>query len=196
MTKGVGDELGFDREPAVVFRVAVEVAVDGGIRCCTSLLETQGDASQSFGWAEEVIVVCLVADLLASNAVLLVKEAQSSMVNALHYLVIQRCRGAIGDIAGDGEGDVLEGEGMGSTVFVGCCVFELFGRAQEPLEGNDDEVDDVGVECPMFSVLEVEGVEEASEDGEVGWVGSSGRVVFAPEALEESSEYGIVEVGS
>ena len=93
-----------------MFRVAVVVVVDRSIWCCVIALETQGDASQGFGWAEEWIVVGSMADLFASHGVLLVKEAQSRMVNALHYLVIQRCRGAVGNVAIDGEGDVPEEE--------------------------------------------------------------------------------------
>ena len=110
MAKGVGDELGFHSEPAVVFWVAIEVVVDRSIGCCAITLETKGNASQGFGWAEEWIVVGSMADLFASHGVLLVKEAQSRMVNALHYLVIQRCRGAVGDVAIDREGDVPEEE--------------------------------------------------------------------------------------
>ncbi len=75
------------------------MVVDRSLWCCCIALETQGDASQGFGWAEEWIVVGSMADLFASHGVLLVKEAQSRMVNALHYLVIQRCRGAVGGSA-------------------------------------------------------------------------------------------------
>ena len=42
---------------------------------------------------------------------------------------------------------------------------------QEPPEGDDDEVDDVGVEEPELRVVDVEGFMEAAEVSDVGWVG-------------------------
>ena len=43
-----------------------------------------------------------------------------------------------------------------------CCSFEVFGWAEEPVVCDDDEVDDVSVEGPVFRVVEGQGVEEAS----------------------------------
>ena len=54
----------------------------------------------------------------------------------------------------------------------------------------------MSVEGPVFRVVEGQGVEEASQDGEVGGVCSGGWVVLVLEALEESSEYWIVDCGS
>jgi hypothetical protein len=69
---------------------------------------------------------------------------------------------------------------------------EVLGGAEEPVEGDDDEVDNVLVEAAFFRVVEVKGVQEGSQDGDVCRVGSSGGVILVPEALEESSEYWIV----
>ena len=48
----------------------------------------------------------------------------------------------------------------------------------------------------MHIIVDVEGIQEATEDGEVGWVGSCGWFVIVAEAFEESSEYWIVADGS
>ena len=76
---------------------------------------------------------------------------------------------------------------LGLAVFGGGRVGAL-GRSQEPEEGDDDEVDDVGVEGSILRVIDIEGVDEPSQDGDVGWVGSACGVVVALEGLEERSE--------
>ena len=81
--------------------------------------------------------------------------------------------------------DVTEAEGLGPSLRVG---EQVFGWAEEPEECNDDEVDDVGVECSKDGVLGVEGCEEALDDGDVGGVGPRSGVVVVGEALEESRE--------
>ena len=48
------------------------------------------------------------------------------------------------------------------------------------------------VEAAFFRVVEVKGVQEGSQDGDVCWVGSSGGVILVPEALEERSKYWII----
>jgi hypothetical protein len=84
---------------------------------------------------------------------------------------------------------------LGATVFIGGVV-QVFGRTEQPVEGNDDEVDNVGVESAVLGVLSVEGVHEAADDGDVRWMSPGGWIVFVPESLEESSEYRIVSEGS
>ena len=66
----------------------------GDIWFCAAEFEAQGNAAESFGRAEERVVVRAMSDLLASYGILLVREAQGRMFDVLHYLVIQRCRGA------------------------------------------------------------------------------------------------------
>ena len=101
-------------------------------------------------------------------------------------LVIQRCRRGMVDSAVDGEMDILEGEGLASSVGVGR--FQALGRTQEPVEGDDDEVDDMGVERAFQDVQGVKGGCESFGDGDVGGVGSAGWIIFVGEGLEESSE--------
>ena len=67
---------------------------------------------------------------------------------------------------------MLEEERLGAAVFGGSAI-EVFGWPKEPVEGDDDEVDDVGVESSHFGVLNPTGLGERSEDGEVGRVGAS-----------------------
>ena len=57
---------------------------------------------------------------------------------------------------------------------------------EEPVEGDDDEIDDVGVESAALFVIGVEGVAEGPHDGEVARVGSRGWLVVVFEGLEES----------
>jgi hypothetical protein len=117
------------------------------------------------------------------------------MGDALHKFVIQRCRGAVGGSAVDREGDVAVQKGLGPAVLIGGAV-QIFGGTQEPVVRDNDEVDEMGIEGAVFSVVDIEGIQEASEDGEVCRVGPSGRVVFVAEAFEERSEYWIVSEGS
>ena len=65
---------------------------------------------------------------------------------------------------------------------------EVFGGSQEPPEGHDDEVNDMGVEDPVFGVGSVESFRERSEDGDVGGVGSGAGIVVVFHGLEERSE--------
>lgn len=84
-------------------------------------------------------------------------------------------------------GDVVETEGLRATFLRGRAV-EIFGGAEEPVEADDAEVDDVGVEAPKGVMVDIKGLVEASEDGEVDRVGSGGRPIFVAEAFEEISE--------
>ena len=62
------------------------------------------------------------------------------------------------------------------------------GRAEEPPEGDDDEVDEVGVEDAKLFVLGVEGFGQGPKNGDVCRVGPAARVVFVFHGLEESRE--------
>ena len=59
------------------------------------------------------------------------------------------------------------------------------GWSQEPVEGDDDEVEGVLVEDSFFRVVEVDGFWDSWEDGDVGRVGFGLGVVFVSERLEE-----------
>lgn len=81
---------------------------------------------------------------------------------------------------------------MGPCIAVVLAAFKVLGRAQEPEEGDNDEVDEDGVEGPIDFMVCVEDVHEGADDGNVGRIGSSGWIVLGVEPFEESSEYWIV----
>ena len=66
----------------------------------------------------------------------------------------------------------------------------VFGWAEQPEETDDDEVVSDGVEDAPLGVVEVEGVGDATDDGEVDRVGSVFGFVVALESSEEIHEYG------
>jgi hypothetical protein len=60
--------------------------------------------------------------------------------------------------------------------------------AEEPVEGNDGEVDDMSVDLAVNGVVGVEDVEEFADDSDASRVESFGRVVFVGHAFVESLE--------
>jgi len=68
---------------------------------------------------------------------------------------------------------------------------QAFRRAEEPVECDNDKVDEVSFCWPVFRVIGVESVIEATEDGGVDRVGSGCWVVVGFERLEVRSEYGM-----
>ena len=165
-------------------------AVDGGVCSGVGLQQTEADTSKGFGGTVEGVGGCGVADLFPTYGVLLVTELEDSVCDTTDIvLIIQRRRGATVDFSPNGEVNVLEEEGRGASVlFTGVAVLA---RAKEEEEGDDGEVDDVGVEGSPGGMQDVEGVEETPQDGEVTRVGACFGVVFVFEGLEESSEYGM-----
>ena len=175
--------------------VSVVVVVNRGVGRSAIALEVACDAAQCFGGTVERVRVGTMAHSFATNGILLVREGQTRMRDAVESsLVIQRCRGRHVDRPPNGEADVAKAEGLGAS-FGGVAV-EAFAWSQEPMECDDDEVDDMFVECAMDRVIGVEGCGESSENGDIGGVGSRGRFVFVAEALEESSEHWMVSFGS
>ena len=65
---------------------------------------------------------------------------------------------------------------------------ELFCWSQEPEETDDAEVQDVAVERSVHVVLELQGIKDALEDGDVRGVGACGWAVFVLKGLEEADE--------
>ena len=162
--------------------VVVVVKVDGCLWVGAAEEKAPSQTTEGFRRAEGGFGVGLVAYLLAPDSILLVIECEHSVGDALNAVqVIQRCCGVT-----DSDGDVTESEGLGASFSSGG--EEVFGWSHEPVEGDDDEVDDVGVEASPHRVVEVEDVEEAQEDGDVGWVGPQGGAVLVREPLEVSSE--------
>ena len=126
---------------------------------------------------------------LALGSILLVGKRESSILDARDATgVIQRCFSCGVVDAVDGEGDVLEEERLAASFFRS---FEVLSRAQEPAEGDDDEVKGVLVEHAFFWVVKVEGFRCGSQDGDVGWVGSGLGVVFLAQCLEEVRQSGM-----
>ena len=80
---------------------------------------------------------------------------------------------------------MLEFERLGPGVG-GACV-AIFGRAKEPKESDDDEVNDMGVDAAVFCMGGVKDVRERPDDGHVDWVGSAWWVIVVFELFEESS---------
>ena len=159
VTEGVGDEFRFGVVPFAVVRVSVVVAMDRGVRVGSVALEVACDAAQRFGWAEEGVMVGSVAYELASNSILLVSEFECRRVdggNTLH--VIQRSCWARVECSVDGEGDVAEPEGLGSSFW--CGGVGVLRGSEEPVPGNDDEIDGGGVSLPPDGVICVKGCEQ------------------------------------
>ena len=127
-----------------------------------------------------------MANTFPSDSVLLVSEFQGSVGDALDGGVIQG-RGQSGmDGAIYGEMDVSQLEGLGAGVGTGgLCVF---GRPEEPVEGDDNEVEEMSVEGPVDGISGVEDVEGGADDGEVDRVSSVRRVIVAFHGVEESLE--------
>ena len=127
-----------------------------------------------------------MANTFPSDSVLLVSEFQGSVGDALDGGVIQG-RGQSGmDGAIDGKMDVSQLEGLGAGVGTGgLCVF---GRPEEPVEGDDNEVEEMSVEGPVDGISGVEDVEGGADDGEVDRVSSVRRVIVAFHGVEESLE--------
>ena len=146
MAKGVGDVLGFDRVPAAVDRVVV--TMDGSIRRSVGSLKALGNAAQGFDRTEEGIRVGAVADLFTVDSILLVSEGQRGHGDGVEsFVVIQRsCWTGVGK-AIDGESDVTEEEGLRPGIWIGG--FQVLSWAEEPVEGDNDEVDGVSVEGPI-----------------------------------------------
>ena len=184
VAESVRDVLRLDVVPLLTCRV--EVAMDRDVRGSLRTLKAEADPAESLAGAQERIGGRFVTDLFAADSILLVIEFQRGELNGGDVRVIQRCcRGGV-NFAGHGEVDVAEREGLRPGFGGGGR--KVLGGAQEPPEGDDDEVDGVGVEEPKFIVIDVEGSWEASEVSDVGQVGPAGRCVFVCHGFEERSE--------
>ena len=156
-------------------------------RCCPCKLEASSDSSQGFGRTIEGVVVGGVSDELAPDCVLLVGEGEESVGDTLNHLcVMQRRNGGEVRLSVDGEVDVLEFERLGASGDFGG--EGIFGGSEEPVEGDDDQVYDVGVEHTPGGVGGVEGSPQGSDDSEICGVGSSGWVVFVSQGFEKRRE--------
>ena len=131
--KGGGHEGVADVVPGVVVVVGVQRGVGRGIM--EPLMG--GDAGESTDRAQERVGGRALCDLFAPNAVLLVSEGQAGMCQAGGFDVIQEQVGGGIDPVVSSELDITEAERCGLAVFFS---MEVFTRAEEPVEGNYDEV--------------------------------------------------------
>ena len=125
-----------------------------------------------------------MADPFPSDSVLLVGKFQGSVGDALDGCVIQRCGQSGVDGAIDGQMDMSQLKGLGSGVFASG--LSVFGGAEEPVEGDNDEVEEVSVKAATDGVIGVEDVESCADDGEVDRACSVWWGVVAPHGVEES----------
>ena len=125
--------------------------------------------------------------LLPTRGVLLVIEHKSAVSNAANGVrVIQRSLWGAVDGVVDGEVDVAEEEGLRASF--GRLGVGVLGRSQQPEEGDNDEVNDVLVEDSVSGMLEIKGILEGAQDGDIDRVGSGLRIVFSSHGTEEISE--------
>ena len=130
-----------------------------------------------------------MADLFAANRILLVRELQCCVGDLVEIiLVIQRCGVGVVDFSIDGEMDVPKFEGLASSVGA---VVSVFGRAEQPIESDDDKVDAVTVEDTPDGIVGVQGVSHSTEDRDVDWVGPSGWIVLSFDGFAVIREYGM-----
>ena len=146
VAEGVGDMLGLDGVPALVERI--EVLVERSVGRSVGALEALGDPAEGFDWTEERVRVWSVAHLFPADSILLVSEGQRGHGDGVEsFGVIQRsCWAGVG-AAIDGEGDVSEEEGLRPGIWIGG--LQVLSWAEEPVEGDNDEVDGVAVEGPI-----------------------------------------------
>jgi hypothetical protein len=127
--------------------------------------------------------------LFATDSVLLVSKGEAAREDGSFIYFIQRIVGSnvcrVDGAALDSERGVAQTEGLGAP---GVRREGVFGRAKEPVEGTDCEVDDMGIGLPMVRVIGFEDREVVSDDGDVARVRTGRWVVLVLEPLEESSE--------
>ena len=85
----------------------------------------------------------------------------------------------------DGEVHVLVAKGLAACFRV---AVDTFGGAEQPVEADNDEVDDVAVESAMDRVVCVEGCPQAADGGHVDGTDSRGWVIFVSHRSVERSE--------
>ena len=143
MAKGVGDVLGLDTVPAPF--VVVVVTEDGSGRRGTPIAQAEDDAAQRFSGAEARVGGGSMANLFASDGILLVGELQGRVGDPRDEgRVIHRCRWGVVHHVTKGEMDVAQLKGLAAGADSGR--LKVLGGAEQPEEGNNDEVDGMLVE--------------------------------------------------
>ena len=139
------------------------------------------DAGKRFAWAEVGVRGRGVRDTFATDGILLVIEREGGPRDAVHVQVIQRCVSGLDLDAVDGEGDVVQAEGLRAGLAL---AEEVLGGPQEPVEAHDTEESRV----LLFDAGRAVEVDEAAEDGDVCGMRAGLRVVFFLERSVESNE--------
>jgi hypothetical protein len=136
--------------------------------------------------------------LLAFDSILLVIEREAGTCKGGDELafregqsvfVMQRCVEGGVDSVMYCEGDIAETKGLAPGF--SCGGVEVFGRAEQPEEGEDDELDGLQLEVAQDWVVNVEDREELADDGDVDRVGSGCRIIVSFHGSVEISEYGM-----
>ena len=150
LAEAMGDPEGFD---GGAFPWRSRSSHTGECRGSVVVAVVVSEAEECLGGAQQWVVRRALGNLFATDAVLLVSEGESGGGDCLDVHVIQRGSVALSKVFADVEGDVAEAEGLGAS-FLALGVGVLC-WTEEPVEGNDGEVDDVlvgvvhqwGVEC-------------------------------------------------
>ena len=150
------------------------------------LLEMKDKAGKCLGGAQVWVGSRGVANSLAANAILLVVEFQDAARDGVDVRVIQRSARAVVRAAIEFQGDMLEAEGL--RVGLLASGVEIFARAEEPEEADDEEVDEVALSGSEDAVGSVEDPGELAKDVNGDRVGSGRRGVFLSEAGNKSFE--------
>jgi hypothetical protein len=166
VSEAVCDEGALD-----VGKTFVRVAVGTKRRHFRGIIEAEvfADAEESFGGAKVGVRGSSLGYLFATDSVLLVSKFEAAGEDGLFIYFIQRVVG--GDVcrvliaALDSKRGVAQTEGLGAP---GVFRVGVFSRAKEPVEGEDGEVDDMGVDTSMDWVVGFEDSEQVADDGDVG----------------------------
>jgi len=165
--------------------LVVEV-VEWSLRRSVVAAEFGSDAEECFAGAEERVVGNALGYRFAFDPVLLVSEGESSRGDCSYLHVIQRrVSGDVHLLGAEREANVAEAKGLRAAFG---SALGVLGGAEEPVEGDDSEVDDALVGETCAGVVGVQDVEQIADDDDVGGVGSAWRVVILAEGVEERTE--------
>ena len=148
----------------------------------------RSEVKEGFGGTKLGVGVGTLGHLFATDCILLVSEGQRSGED---LRLVDFIQSAVG-------GEVHSGSAMGVGSYGDCSIAKaeglgafsipregVFRGAKEPVEGDDGEVDDMGIDRSVFGVRGVQGFAKTADDGNVGRVGAFGRVVLFFHPFEE-----------
>ena len=185
----VRKEAGLDGVGFAVGIVGVQRCRRGGI----VTTEVSREAGECLARTEVGVICSAMTDLFATHAGLLVRERECRSSDVANVLVIQseRRSGMLRVI--QGEVDVAEAEDLCAGF---CRGLQVFGRAQEPEETDDGQVNDVFIGLSFECMSGVQDVVEASQDLHVDGIGTCLGRILVSHGLDKSMEYGMELGGS